>query len=147
MRSGDAKADALASTDRDRSNTSLAAVSSCESRTPTATGAPVSPKPGSGDAASTKRARAASRPTRAIPPPLALSRYRANAGAAQSSGASIGRARSGRPKMRPLKSLRRVNDVTGKSQTGKELANPRRGAYLWRVANSDRVHVAGSLFD
>jgi len=28
-------------------------------------------------------------------------------------------------------------------QTGKELANPPGGAYLWRVTNSDRVHAAG----
>jgi hypothetical protein len=32
-----------------------------------------------------------------------------------------------------------------KSQTGKELANERGGAYLWRVTNSDRVRSAGSL--
>ena len=87
MRSGELKAEAVASTGRDRSNTSLAAPSSCESRTPTATGAAGSPaNPRSGDAPiNVKTAKAASRPIRAIPLPLgaAPSPYRANTAAAQ----------------------------------------------------------------
>src|ERR1700722_18490971 len=71
MRSGEAKAEALASPCRDRSNTSLAPFSSCERRAPTATGAPASPANpvGSGVPMSVKTARAASRPVRAIPFP------------------------------------------------------------------------------
>src|ERR1700733_12395854 len=71
-RSGEAKAEALASTCRERSNTNLAVFPSCESRAPTATGGPASPANprGSGPAISVKTARAASRPIRAIPLPL-----------------------------------------------------------------------------
>jgi hypothetical protein len=106
-----------------------------------------------------KTARAASRPIRAIPVPLgaALSRYNANTAAAQSlvlrvgRVAPIGQAAHSNGKMNQRKSLRPVKKrtprVADKSQTRKELANMPRGAYLWRVTNSDRVRAAGLLID
>ena len=166
MRSGEAKADALASTDRDRSNTSLAAVSSCESRTPTATGAPASPaNPLWSDIPIRMRtARAASRPIRAIPvPPSAPRRCSssANAAPAQTPGAQSAEQDHASKNERETP-LRRVNEAdgvmlaqpqerrasgAGKSQTGKELANALDGAYLRRVTNSDRIRAVGSFCD
>src|ERR1700722_304521 len=94
MRSGEANAAGFASTARDKSNTSLAAFSSCEKRTPTATGELASPAepPWSGGAISVKTTKAASRPLRAILLPLGATppRYRANKVRAQSFGLRSG---------------------------------------------------------
>ena len=94
MRSGEVKAKAVASTGRERSNTSLAAPESCETRTPTATGGPASvANPGcNGAAIKARAAKAASHPIRAIPLPLGparKSRYRANVATTQSVGVLI----------------------------------------------------------
>src|SRR5208282_6409296 len=78
-------------TGRERSNTSLAAPESCETRTPTATGRPASvanPRC-NGAAIKARAAKAASHLIRAIPLPFGparKSRYRANVATTQSVG-------------------------------------------------------------
>src|ERR1700733_8454187 len=160
-RSGEAKAEALASTCRERSNTNLAVFPSCESRAPTATGGPASPANprGSGPAISVKTARAASRPIRAIPLPLSaasspivpMPRQRNHSRFDWVERRSTGR-EGPRKQKRAGETL--YDGLTGsksgfgsdersgarvdpKSQTGKELANANGGAYLWNVTNSD----------
>ena len=108
MRSGEAKAEALASTRRDKSNTSLAAFSSCESRAPTATGAARLP----GESALKRRphqredgkSRQPSRSRHSASPGRHAVRYRANTAIAQSlalstspRGAAVERRRTNKP--------------------------------------------------